>query len=76
LARSEQEAINRLLSAVGDADDATANAMVAAGGKYGFVEAGPPKDLGSLMVPVAQRPGDQGAESARSGGRGRAGGHS
>jgi hypothetical protein len=59
LARSEQEAINRLLSAVGDADDATANAMVAAGGKYGFVEAGPPKDLGSLMVPVAQRPGDQ-----------------
>jgi uncharacterized protein YukE len=59
LARSEQEAINGMLTAVGDADDATANAVVAAGKKFGFVEAGPPTDLGSMMVPVAQRPGDQ-----------------
>jgi hypothetical protein len=59
LARSEQESINRMLSAVGDADDATANAVAAAGGKFGFVEAGPPTDLGSMMVPVAQRPGDE-----------------
>ncbi|MDT5178911.1 MAG: hypothetical protein QOJ95_3109 [Mycobacterium sp.] len=59
LARSEQEAINGLLSAVGDADDATANAVVAAGKDFGFVEAGSPTDLGSMMVPVAQRPGDQ-----------------
>ena len=59
LARSEQEAINGLLTAVGDADDATANAVVAAGNTFGFVEAGPATDLGSMMVPVAQRPGDQ-----------------
>jgi hypothetical protein len=59
LARSEQEAINGLLTAVGDADDATANAVVAAGKEFGFVEAGPPTDLTSMMLPVAQRPGDQ-----------------
>jgi uncharacterized protein YukE len=59
LARSEQEAINGMLTAVGDADDATANAVVAAGKEHGFVEAGPPTDLGSMMLPVAQRPGDQ-----------------
>lgn len=59
VARSEQEAINGLLTAVGDADDATANAVVAAGKDHGFVEAGPPTDLGSMMAPVAQRPGDQ-----------------
>jgi hypothetical protein len=59
LARSEQEAINGMLTAVGDADDATANAVVAAGKKFGFVEAGAPTDLGSIMAPVAQRPGDQ-----------------
>jgi hypothetical protein len=59
LARSEQETINRMLMAVGDADDTTANAVVAAGAEFGFVEAGPPTDLGSMMVPVAQRPGDE-----------------
>jgi hypothetical protein len=59
LARSEQESINRMLMAVGDADEATANAVVAAGGEFGFVEAGPPTDLGSMIVPVAQRPGDE-----------------
>jgi hypothetical protein len=59
LARSEQESINAMLMAVGDGDDATANAVAAAGGKFGFAEAGPPTDLGSMMVPVAQRPGDE-----------------
>lgn len=59
LARSEQESINDLLLAVGDADDATANAVVAAGGEFGFAEAGPPTDLGSMMVPVSQRPGGE-----------------
>jgi uncharacterized protein YukE len=59
LARTEQDTINGLLSAVGEADDAMANAVVAAGGKHGFVEGGPPADIGSLMVPVAQRPRDQ-----------------
>ena len=59
LARSEQEAVNRMLTAVGDADEATANAVVAAAKSRGFVETGPPTDLGSMMTPVAQRPGDQ-----------------
>jgi hypothetical protein len=59
LARSEQESINRKLTAVGDGDNTTANAVVAAGGEFGFVEAGPPTDLGSMIVPVAQRPGDE-----------------
>jgi hypothetical protein len=59
LARSEQAAINGLLSAVGDADDETANAVLAAGTGFGFVAAGPPTDLRSMLVPVAQRPGDQ-----------------
>jgi uncharacterized protein YukE len=59
LARSEQEAVNGMLTAVGDTDDATANAVVAAGKEFGFVEGGPPTDLGSMLVPVAQRPGDQ-----------------
>jgi hypothetical protein len=48
-----------MLTAVGDADDATANAVVAAGKEFGFVEAGPPTDLNSMMIPVAKRPGDQ-----------------
>lgn len=48
-----------MLTAVGDADDATANAVVAAGDKFGFVEAGPPTDLGGMMLPTAQRPADQ-----------------
>lgn len=59
LARSEQRAVNRLLSAVGDADDETANAMAATAGVHGFVAAGSPADLGSMLVPAAQRPGDQ-----------------
>lgn len=59
LAREEQGAINGLLTAVGDADDATANAVVAAGSEFGFVEAGPPKDLESMLLPTPQRPVDE-----------------
>ena len=59
LARSAQEDVNRLLCAVGDADDSTAKAVAAAGQGFGFVEAGPPHDLGSMMMPTAQRPADQ-----------------
>ncbi|MEV5361115.1 hypothetical protein AB0K45_12455, partial [Micrococcus luteus] len=59
LARAEQAEVNRLLAAVGDADDDTADAMVAAGEKYGFVKAGAPSDFGSMLVPVAQRPRDR-----------------
>jgi uncharacterized protein YukE len=60
LAAQEQAAINTLLGVVGDADDATANALVAAGHEFGFVEPGPmTSDPGSLLVPPPQRPGDQ-----------------
>ncbi|OCB14103.1 hypothetical protein A5717_11320 [Mycolicibacterium porcinum] len=59
LALEEQEAVNGMLTAVGDADESTANAVVAAGRDFGFVEAGPPTDLGGLLLPSAQRPGDQ-----------------
>ncbi|MGJ6124950.1 hypothetical protein QN239_20500 [Mycolicibacterium sp. Y3] len=60
LAAQEQAAINGMLGAVGDADDATANALIAAGHEFGFVEPGPmTSDLGSLLVPPLQRPGDQ-----------------
>jgi len=58
-AQEEQGVINRMLIAVGDADDSTANAVVAAGNKFGFVEAGPATDIGGLMLPTAQRPPDQ-----------------
>jgi hypothetical protein len=60
LARAEQATINGMLMAVGDADEAVANAVVAAGSKFGFTEAGAPtSDPVSLMLPPAQRPGDQ-----------------
>ncbi|MDZ4269327.1 MAG: hypothetical protein U1D00_27215 [Mycobacterium sp.] len=63
LALEEQAAVNGLLVAVGEADDATANAVLAAGNKFGFVqEAGPEADLAGLLLPVAQRPGDQVAD--------------
>ena len=58
LALDEQSEINRLLIAVGDADDATANAIVAAGRKNGLVEQSP-HDLGGLLLPTAQRPADE-----------------
>lgn len=59
LALEEQGVINRMLIAVGDADDATANAVVAAGHEFGYIEPGPAADLGGLLLPVAQRPADQ-----------------
>ncbi|KUH84631.1 hypothetical protein AU187_18980 [Mycobacterium sp. IS-1556] len=59
LAQQEQATVNTMLTAVGDADNATADAVVAAGKEFGFVEAGPPTDLGDIMLPTAQRPQDQ-----------------
>jgi hypothetical protein len=60
LAQEEQATINSMLTAVGNADDETANAVVAAGGRFGFVEAGPmTSDPSSMMLPPRQRPGDQ-----------------
>ena len=60
LAQEEQATINSMLTAVGDADDGTANAVVAAGGRFGFVEAEPmTSDASSMMLPPRQRPGDQ-----------------
>lgn len=59
MALEEQETINRMLITVGDADDATANAVVAAGHEFGYIEPGPATDLGGLLLPTAQRPPDQ-----------------
>ncbi|MDF1902002.1 hypothetical protein LTT02_13275 [Mycolicibacterium smegmatis] len=59
LAMEEQGVVNRMLSAVGDADEATANAVSSAGKEFGFVEPGPPKTGLDLIVPSAQRPTDQ-----------------
>lgn len=59
LALEEQGSINRMLIAVGDADDATANAVVAAGHDHGYIEPGLATDLGGLLLPVSQRPPDQ-----------------
>nr|WP_235065524.1 hypothetical protein [Mycolicibacterium iranicum] len=59
LALQEQAEINTLLCAVGDADNATADAILAAGKDHGFVAPEAPKDLGDLMLPTAQRPADQ-----------------
>jgi hypothetical protein len=58
-ARQEQESINTLLAAVGDADDTTAAALAATAKDLGFVVPGPPGDLGDLMLPGAQRPENQ-----------------
>ncbi|OHT90639.1 MULTISPECIES: WXG100 family type VII secretion target [Mycobacterium] len=59
LALEEQGVINRMLITVGDADDAAANAVVAAGHEFGYIEPGPATDLGGLLLPTAQRPPDQ-----------------
>lgn len=60
LAKAEQAAINGMLTTVGQTDEAAANAVLAAGPKFGFVDPGPmTSDPGSLMLPPAQRPGDQ-----------------
>ncbi|KWX67922.1 MFS transporter [Mycobacterium sp. NAZ190054] len=59
LAATEQTSINTMLVAVGDADESTANAVVAAGKKYGFVEPREPTDFGELMISANKRPPDQ-----------------
>lgn len=59
LAMEEQGTINRMLVAVADADDATANAVTAAGHEFGYIEPGPTTGLGGLLLPTAQRPPDQ-----------------
>lgn len=58
LAADEQEAINELLSAVGDADDELARAVTAAGGRFGFVESKPSGDPFAIPL-TSQRPQDQ-----------------
>lgn len=62
LALQEQATVNAMLIAVGEADDATANAVTAAGSQFGFVEAGLPTDLGGILLPTAQRPPDEVAD--------------
>lgn len=58
LAAEEQGEINTLLTAVGDADENTANAFAAAGGRFGFVESRPSGD--PFDIPTAPgRPRDQ-----------------
>jgi hypothetical protein len=58
LAAEEQSEINNLLTAVGDADENTANAVAAAGGRFGFVEDRPSGD--PFDIPTAPgRPRDQ-----------------
>nr|WP_234783602.1 hypothetical protein [Mycolicibacterium celeriflavum] len=59
LALKEQATVNTMLIAVGDADNATADAVVAAGKDFGFVEPGPPSELGDILLPTAQRPSDE-----------------
>ena len=59
LAMEEQGVVNTLLIAVGDADDATANAIAAAGRANGLVEPTRPSDLGGMMMPPAPSPSDQ-----------------
>lgn len=58
-ARQEQGVLNEMLIAVGEADDAVAEAVVAAGAQFGLVEPGQPTGLGDLLLPTAQRPADQ-----------------
>jgi hypothetical protein len=56
-ARSEQEIVNQMLLAVGDADEDTANAVTKAGANHGFALPNP-NDPGSVLVPGQKRPGD------------------
>lgn len=55
---TEQAAINQLLGAVGDADNNTADQVMTAAKQLGFVPPSVPGDLPGMMVPGAQRPGD------------------
>lgn len=58
LAVEEQAEVNTLLTAVGDADEKMANAIAAAGERFGFVQPGPPGD--PFAIPTAAgRPRDQ-----------------
>ncbi|MEW5809545.1 MAG: WXG100 family type VII secretion target [Actinomycetota bacterium] len=56
LVATEQAAVNELLLAVGDADTATADGVMAAAKPFGFTPPG--GGLPGLMVPGAQRPAD------------------
>lgn len=58
LAAEEQREINALLTAVGDADESTANAVAAVGARFGFVEARPSGDPFSIPT-MPGRPRDQ-----------------
>lgn len=58
LAVEEQGEINALLTAVGDADESTANAVAAVGARFGFVEARPSGDPFSIPT-MPGRPRDQ-----------------
>jgi hypothetical protein len=57
LADAEQATINELLTAVGDADDETANAMAAAGSQFGYAESG--ELTGPFAIPGGARPQDE-----------------
>ncbi len=57
LARTEQATINEMLTAVGDADDETANAVAAAGSRFGYAESG--ELNGPFAIPGATRPRDE-----------------
>lgn len=59
LALGEQALVNAMLATVADADDATADALAAAGRQFGFVAPGPAADLADMLAPAAQRPPDQ-----------------
>lgn len=58
-ARHEEGVVNTMLIAVDEADDAVAEAVMAAGAEFGFVEPGQPTGLGDLLLPTAQRPADE-----------------
>lgn len=57
LARAEQATINELLTAVGDADDETANAVAAAGSRFGYAESG--ELNGPFAIPGGTQPHDE-----------------
>jgi uncharacterized protein YukE len=59
-AQAQQEIVNRMLLNVGDADEDTANAVLAVGNDFGFTQ--PPTGPGNwadLLLPKPQRPGDE-----------------
>lgn len=58
-AQAEQATVNRLLLAVGEADDATADSLTAAAKPHGFEVPGASDDPFSIPTPGSQRPGDE-----------------